>query len=157
VTSGISLYVDVMTPADLISRRVGAVVSLLWSAAVWRATSDGLAALLVATVTTFLLGGLGVLWGGALFSLLNWPRGWLGSRCPLPGHGHRGLSACAVGDTGAHSSQAITFPRRGRNRHPRKLTGGRAQAVAGRAVAGRSYLAAACVPRAVGISVADGH
>jgi signal transduction histidine kinase len=64
-----------MTPADLTSHRVGAVVSSLWSAAAWRATRNGLAALLLATVTIVLLGGLGVLWGAALYSLLNWPVG----------------------------------------------------------------------------------
>src|SRR5215475_12749801 len=64
-----------MTPADLTSRRVGAVVSSLWSAAAWRATRNDLAALLVATVATVLLGVLGVLWGAAVYSLLNWPVG----------------------------------------------------------------------------------
>ena len=75
MTGGISLYVDVMTPADLTPRRVDAVVSSLWSAAAWRATRNGLAALLVATVTTVLLGVLGVLWGAAVYTLLNWPVG----------------------------------------------------------------------------------
>src|SRR5258708_6587782 len=74
-TGEVSLYVDVMTGPDLSSRRVGAVVSSLWSAAAWRATRNGLAALLVAIVTTALLGGLSVLWGAAVFSLLNWPVG----------------------------------------------------------------------------------
>ena len=76
MTGEISLYVGVMTSADLISRKVGAVVSSLWSAAAWRATRNGLAALFVATVTTVLLGVLGVLWGAALYSLLKyWPVG----------------------------------------------------------------------------------
>jgi signal transduction histidine kinase len=64
-----------MTPADLTSHRVRAVVSSLWSAPAWRATRNGLAALLVAIVSTALLGVLGLLWGGAVFSLLNWPVG----------------------------------------------------------------------------------
>jgi signal transduction histidine kinase len=70
-----SLYVDVMTSADLTVRRVGAMVSSLWSAPAWRATRNGLAALLVAAVGTALLGGLGVIWGAAVFSLVNWPVG----------------------------------------------------------------------------------
>jgi signal transduction histidine kinase len=75
VTSGISLYVDVMTSPDLTSRRVATVVSSLWSAPARRAIRTLLAALLVAAVSTTLLGGLGIIWGAALYSLLNWPVG----------------------------------------------------------------------------------
>jgi len=75
VTSRMSLYVDVMTSADLTVRWVGAVVSSLRSAPAWRATRNGLAALFVAAVGTALLGGLAVIWGAAVFSLVNWPVG----------------------------------------------------------------------------------
>src|SRR5712672_3072132 len=51
VTSRMSLYVDVMTSADLTLRWVGAAVG------------------------TALLGGLAVIWGAAVFSLVNWPVG----------------------------------------------------------------------------------
>ena len=70
-----SLYVDVMTSADLTLRWVGTMVSSLRSASAWRATRNGLAALFVAAVGTALLGGLAVIWGAAVFSLVNWPVG----------------------------------------------------------------------------------
>jgi signal transduction histidine kinase len=69
------LYGDVMTLADLTSRRVSAAVSALWSAPTWRATRNALAALLVALVGGVLLGGLGLIWGAAIGSLVGWPVG----------------------------------------------------------------------------------
>jgi signal transduction histidine kinase len=75
VTSGTPLYRDVMTSADLTSGRIGAVISSLWSASAWRATWHGLAAFLVAAVDVTLLGGLALIWGAAVFSLVNWPVG----------------------------------------------------------------------------------
>jgi signal transduction histidine kinase len=75
VTCRMPLYGDVMTSADLTSRRVSAAVSALWSAATWRATRDALAALLVALVGGVLLGGLGLIWGAAIESLVDWPVG----------------------------------------------------------------------------------
>src|SRR5262245_18079178 len=72
-----------MTSADLTSRRVGAVVSSLWSAAAWRATRNGLAALRVAMVSTVLLGVLVVRWGASVYSLLN--------NCPVGGPVHVAL------------------------------------------------------------------
>src|SRR5262244_3087085 len=66
-----SLYVDVMTSADLTaSSRVAAMVSSLWSRPSWRATMSAMSALLVAAVGTALLGALGVVWGAAIFSLV---------------------------------------------------------------------------------------
>src|SRR5260370_3832033 len=65
VTSRMSLYVDVMTSADLTLRWVRAMVSSLRSASAWRATSNGLAALFAAAVGTALLGGLARIWGAA--------------------------------------------------------------------------------------------
>src|SRR5215472_9568697 len=71
---GISLYVDVMTSADLTaSSRMAAVVSSLWSRPAWRATFSGMTALLVAAVGTALLGVIGVVWGAAIFSLVAGP------------------------------------------------------------------------------------
>jgi signal transduction histidine kinase len=75
VTSRMSLYVDLMTSADLTVRWVGAAVRSLRSVRAWRATRNGLAALLVAAVGTALLGGLALIWGAAVFSLVNWPVG----------------------------------------------------------------------------------
>src|SRR5215469_8911598 len=69
------LYRDVMTPADRTSRRAAAAVGALWSASAWRATGNALAALLVAVVGGILLGGLVLIWGAALYSLVNWPVG----------------------------------------------------------------------------------
>ncbi len=46
-------------------------VSALWSGPAWRATRNGLAALLVAVVGIVLVGGIGVVWGAAIFSLLT--------------------------------------------------------------------------------------
>jgi signal transduction histidine kinase len=69
------LYGDVMTSADLTSRRVSAAVSALWSAPTWRATRNALAASLVALVGGVLLGGLGLIWGAAIESLVDWPVG----------------------------------------------------------------------------------
>jgi signal transduction histidine kinase len=71
VTGGMSLYVDVMTSAELAFHRIGAMVSSLWSGPARRATRSGLAALLVAVVGTALLGGIGVVWGAAIFALLT--------------------------------------------------------------------------------------
>ena len=65
-----SLYVDVMTSADITTaRRMTAVVSSLWSRPVWRATRSAMAALLVAAVGTGLLGVIAVVWGAAIQSL----------------------------------------------------------------------------------------
>ncbi len=75
VTGRMPLYGDVMTSADLTSRWVSAAVSALWSAATWRATRNALAALLVALVGGVLLGGLGLIWGAAIESLVDWPVG----------------------------------------------------------------------------------
>ena len=75
VTCRMPLYGDVMTSAHLTSRRVSAAVSALWSAATWRATRNALAALLVALVGGVLLGGLGLIWGAAIESLVAWPVG----------------------------------------------------------------------------------
>ena len=69
------LYRDVMTSADLTSRRARAAVSALWAAATWRATRNVLAALLVALVGAVLLGGIGLIWGAAIESLVDWPVG----------------------------------------------------------------------------------
>src|SRR6266566_5052663 len=69
------LYGDVMSQADLTSRRVRAAVSALWSAPTWRATGNALAALLVAAVGFILLGGLALIWGAAIASLIQWPVG----------------------------------------------------------------------------------
>jgi signal transduction histidine kinase len=76
VIGGMSLYVDVMTSADLTSRRIGAMVSTLWSGPAWRATRSGLAALLVAAVGTILLGGIGLVWGAAIMALLTGAGDW---------------------------------------------------------------------------------
>jgi signal transduction histidine kinase len=75
VTWRMPLYGGVMTSADLTSRRVSAAVSALWSAATWRATRNALAAFLVALVGGVLLGGLGLIWGAAIESLVDWPVG----------------------------------------------------------------------------------
>src|SRR5262249_59015770 len=69
------LYRDVMTSADPTSRRVSAAVSALWSGPAWRATGNALAALLVAAVGGILLGGLALIWGAAVISLIHWPVG----------------------------------------------------------------------------------
>src|SRR5215467_10810970 len=69
------LYRDVMTSADRTSRRVSAAVSALWSGPAWRATGNALAAMLVAAVGGILLGGLALIWGAALVSLIHWPVG----------------------------------------------------------------------------------
>ncbi len=69
------LYRDVMTQADPTSRRVRAAVSALWSAPTWRATGNALAALLVGAVGGILLGGLALIWGAAIVSLIQWPVG----------------------------------------------------------------------------------
>ena len=69
------LYRDVMTSADRTSRRVSAAVSALWSGPAWRATGNVLAALLVGLVGGILLGGLALIWGGAIYSLVHWPVG----------------------------------------------------------------------------------
>jgi signal transduction histidine kinase len=69
------LYRDVMTSADRTSRRVSAAVSALWSEPAWRATGNALAALLVGLVGGILLGGLALIWGAAIASLVQWPVG----------------------------------------------------------------------------------
>src|SRR5215831_16066522 len=69
------LYRDVMTSADRTSRRVSGAVSALWSAPTRRATGNALAAMLVAAVGGILLGGLALIWGAALVSLIHWPVG----------------------------------------------------------------------------------
>ena len=69
------LYRDVMTSADRTSRRVSAAVSALWSGPAWRATGNALAALLVGLVGGILLGGLALIWWGAIYSLVHWPVG----------------------------------------------------------------------------------
>jgi len=73
-----SLYRDVMTSADRTSRRVGAAVSALWSAPAWRDTGNVLAAAGVGAVGGILLGGLVLIWGAAIASLVQWPvGGWV--------------------------------------------------------------------------------
>jgi signal transduction histidine kinase len=69
------LYRDVMTSTDRTSRRVSAAVSALWSGPAWQATGNVLAALLVGLVGGILLGGLALIWGGAIYSLIHWPVG----------------------------------------------------------------------------------
>src|SRR5215831_5198604 len=69
------LYRDVMTSADPTSRRVSAAVSALWSGPAWRATGNALAAAGVAAVGGILLGGLALIWGAAVISLIHWPVG----------------------------------------------------------------------------------
>src|SRR2546423_10522160 len=64
-----------MSQADRPSRLVRAAVSALWSAPTWRATGNALAALLVAAVGFILLGGLTLIWGAAIASLIQWPVG----------------------------------------------------------------------------------
>jgi signal transduction histidine kinase len=69
-TGEMSLYVDVMTSADITtSGRMTAVVSSLWSRPTWRATRSAMAALLVAAVGTGLLGVIAVVWGAAIQAL----------------------------------------------------------------------------------------
>jgi signal transduction histidine kinase len=75
VTSRVPLYGDVMTSADVTSRRVRAAVSALWSAAAWRATGNALAAFFVALLGGVLLGGLALIWVAAIVSLAEWPVG----------------------------------------------------------------------------------
>jgi signal transduction histidine kinase len=72
---GVPLYGDVMTSAELASRRVRAAVGALWAAPAWRATGVVLAAFAVALLGGLLLGGLGLLWLGAVVSLAEWPVG----------------------------------------------------------------------------------
>ena len=66
-----SLYLDVMTSADLTSSKIGAMVGALWSGPAWRATRNGLAAMFVAVIGTVLLGVIGVAWGAAIFALVT--------------------------------------------------------------------------------------
>src|SRR5947199_5072255 len=75
VTRGDDLYLDVMTSADVTTRRVPAAISALWSAPTRRATGNAFAALLAAVAGTALLGGVGILWWAAGWSLLHWPVG----------------------------------------------------------------------------------
>ncbi|HEX5189213.1 MAG TPA: histidine kinase [Streptosporangiaceae bacterium] len=65
-----------MTSADLTSRRLSTLLGALWSGPAWRATRNGLAALLVAVVGTILVGGIGVVWGAAIFALLTGAGDW---------------------------------------------------------------------------------
>ena len=69
------LYRDVMTSADRTSRRVSTAVTALWSAPAWRATGNALAAAGVGAVGGILLGGLVLIWGAAIVSLVHWPVG----------------------------------------------------------------------------------
>jgi len=78
VTDRVPLYGDVMTSADVSSRRVRAAVTALWSAAAWRATRSVLAACFVALLGGVLLGGLALIWGAAVVSLVEWPVGGWG-------------------------------------------------------------------------------
>jgi len=78
VTDRVPLYGDVMTSADVSSRRVRAAVTALWSAAAWRATRSVLAACFVALLGGVLLGGLALIWGAAVVSLAEWPVGGWG-------------------------------------------------------------------------------
>jgi len=78
VTDRVPLYGDVMTSADVTSRRVRAAVTALWSAAAWRATRNALAACFVALLGGVLLGGLALIWGAAVVSLVEWPVGGWG-------------------------------------------------------------------------------
>jgi signal transduction histidine kinase len=78
VTDRVPLYGDVMTSADVTSRRVRAAVTALWSAAAWRATRSALAACFVALLGGVLLGGLALIWGAAVVSLAEWPVGGWG-------------------------------------------------------------------------------
>ncbi len=68
---GLPLYRDVMTSENPAWATVGA----LWSAPTWRATRNVLAALLVAVAVVVLLGGIGLIWGAAIVSLVDWPVG----------------------------------------------------------------------------------
>ena len=69
------LYRDVMTSADRTSRRVSAAVSALWSGSAWRATGNALAAAGVGLLGGILIGGLALIWWGAIYSLVHWPVG----------------------------------------------------------------------------------
>ena len=69
------LYLDGMTPASPISRRLAATASSLRSAATWRATANALAGLLAALAGVLVLGALAALWLGAVISLAQWPVG----------------------------------------------------------------------------------
>ena len=72
-----SLYVDVMTPAELTaSSRMAATVSSLWSGPAWRATMNAMTALLVAAVGTVLLGMIGLVWGAAVVALVTGAGDW---------------------------------------------------------------------------------
>src|SRR5256884_9342601 len=75
VTCVLPLSRDGRPSAARPSRRVGAAVSALWSAPAWRATGNALAAFLVGLVGGLLLGGLALIWGAAIASLLAWPVG----------------------------------------------------------------------------------
>jgi signal transduction histidine kinase len=69
------LYGDLMTSADVTSRRVRAAVSALWSGAAWRATRNALAACFAGLLGGVLLGGLALIWVAAIVSLAEWPVG----------------------------------------------------------------------------------
>jgi len=64
-----------MISAELTTRRVPAMVRALWAAPTRRATGNALAALLVAAMGIALLGGLVVITGAAIYSLVDWPVG----------------------------------------------------------------------------------
>src|SRR5262245_5989271 len=75
VTSADALYRDGMISAEVTTRRVPAVVRALWAAPTRRATGNALAALFVAAIGVVLLGGLIVVTGAAIYSLVDWPVG----------------------------------------------------------------------------------
>src|SRR5437667_59095 len=101
------LYRDVMTLADRTSRRVSAAVGALWSAPTWRATGNALAALLVGLVGGILIGGLALIWWGAIYSLVHWP---VGRGQPVGRRGcrrrRRGGRAAALGALGGSAGDA---------------------------------------------------
>ncbi|HET7014998.1 MAG TPA: histidine kinase [Streptosporangiaceae bacterium] len=62
-----------MTSADLAPSRAAVVVTALWSRSAWRATMNGLAALLVSAISITLLGLIVIVWGAAIQSLVTGP------------------------------------------------------------------------------------
>src|SRR5215472_17052666 len=75
VSSWGALYRDDMISTEPTTRRIPAAVRALWSAPTRRATGNALAALLVAAMGIALLGGLVVITGAAIYSLVDWPVG----------------------------------------------------------------------------------
>jgi len=116
VAGGVPLYGDVMTSADVTARRARAAVSALWSAAAWRATRSALAAFFVALLGAVLLGGLTLIWGGAVVSLAEWPvGGW--------GHAALYIAVVVVGPVLAlWVVQGLTAVQRARLRATRGVT-----------------------------------